>query len=279
MIPFLAASVLSCASAETPSTSSGTGGKSVGTGGTTVSSGGAQGFGSGGSSSQGTGGSFTSSSGGAQGFGSGGSSSPGTGGSIITGGGTGGAPVTGGALTVVDGYAKSATWMGYAYTFVGPMTGSKATVTPASFMAMTTLCAMGTIAADPAYASVAGVGWNINQAVGTTATPPPILPTASSGAGLSINVTATGLTLAAGTSSQLRAQVKTAAGDFCAPIGASGSSNIPWASFNKTCWDTTLPTAMVFAGGTPITAVELIIPSGTAPVGPFTLCLMDAHTY
>jgi hypothetical protein len=173
----------------------------------------------------------------------------------------------------------SGTWKGYAYTFVGPMTGSKATVMPPSFMAMTSLCATGNIMADTTYASVAGMGWNINQAVATTTTAPPTDTTPASGTGLAITVSATGLTLATGGGSQLRAQVKTASADFCAPLPAAGTQMIPWGMFNSKCWNTTETGAMALAPGTPIKAVELIIPSGTAAIGPFNICLMDAKPY
>jgi hypothetical protein len=281
MIPLMAAAFVaqSCAGAETPKTGGATGGGNATTGGRSGSTGGSSSLGTGGASSTSTGGS-SSASGGSSGFGTGGSSGFGTGGGPIVGTGTGGGSVTPGALAVTDGYAvSSAGWMGYGYTFVGPMTGSTATVTPMNFAAMTSLCESGMIAPDPMYASVAGLGWNINQAKGLTATPPEIMTVPSSGTGLSIKVSATGLTLAAGAGSQLRAQIKTAGGDFCAPISAAGGVSIPWASFNKTCWDTTAVGAMAFVPGTPIRAVELTVPSSTTAVGPFMLCLLDAHTY
>lgn len=244
-----------------------------GAGGSSFSSGGSTGTGSGGAST-GSGGSTGTGSGGAS-FGSGGASF-GSGGST----GAGGTPVSTGALTVVDGYGMSGSWKGYGYTFTGPATGSKATITPATFMAMTSLCSNGSIMADTTYASVAGMGWNINQAVATTATAPPIETTASSGTGLAITVSVTGLTLVTGGGLQLRAQVKTAAGDFCAPLAASGLQMVPWAMFNSKCWNTAETGAAAFVAGTPIKAVELVIPSGTAAVGPFTgLCLMDAKPY
>jgi len=170
--------------------------------------------------------------------------------------------------------------MGYGYTFVGPATGSKATVMPATFMAMTQLCASGTITADTTYASVAGMGWNINQAKAISATPSPTETVAASGTGLAISVgSVTGLTLATGGGSQLRVQIKTATADFCAGL-STAVSMIPWGMFNSKCWDTTLAGATAFTAGTPIKAVELVVPSsGTAVIGPFNVCLLDAHPY
>ncbi|MEP6654285.1 MAG: hypothetical protein ABJA82_13055, partial [Myxococcales bacterium] len=203
----------------------------------------------------------------------GGSSGFGTGGGTIIGGGTGGAAVTGG-FAVANGYVTGAGWMGYGYTYVGPMVGSKATITPATFEGLTQLCATGSIAADPTFASVAGMGFSVNQAN----TPmPPILTAPTSGTGLSINVSVTGLTLAPGAGSQLRAQLKSAGGDFCAPIPAAGTSTIPWASFNKTCWDTTAVGNAAFVAGTAITAVEVLVPSAMTAIPTFMVCLLDAH--
>jgi hypothetical protein len=279
---------LSCAGGETAGTgsggasgstggSTGSGGQASGSGGAAVNSGGATGSGSGGAR---TGGSTGSGSGGTA-AGSGGSTGAGTGGATgtatggSTGAGTGGASVPTGAITVTAGYASNGTWKGYAYTFVG---GTKATISPMTFTTETSVCATGTITADTTYASVAGVGFNVNQEMATSATPPPTATVATSGTGLAINVMATNLTLSSG-GSQLRAQVKAAGGDYCANIAANGASVIPWAMFNKTCWDTTAAGAAAFTAGTAITAVELIIPSsGAATVGPFTACLLDAKS-
>jgi hypothetical protein len=288
LLPSLAAALAaiaapSCGSGEMPSTnnnpgtgntngssggqigSNGSGGESFG------SSGGATSFGSGGSSSNGSGGItvIVGASGGAA-PGSGGAPASGTGGGVIVGGGTGGgAPSMGGALAVVDGYAMNATWKGYGYTFTSPATGSKATVSPATFKGMTQLCAMGMIASDPTSMSVAGMGWNVNQALGSTA----ITPGAVSGAGLTVSVSASGLTLTVGAGSQLRAQIKGTSGDFCAPIAAQGTSTIPWATFNSKCWD---GSGTKFADAS-ITAVELVVPSAPTAIGPFNVCLLDAH--
>jgi hypothetical protein len=192
---------------------------------------------------------------------------------------TGGAPVTGGALTLTAGYATNGTFKGYAYSFTGPATGSKATIMPALFTAATSFCATGAIAIDSTYASVAGMGMNVNQAVGMSATEPPIETIAASGTGLMVNVSATGLTLAAGSASQLRVQVKSATTDFCAPIAAAGAQMIPWAMFNSHCWNTMETGAVAFTAGTPIKAVELIIPSGAAAIASYNICLLDAKPY
>ena len=184
----------------------------------------------------------------------------------------------GGALTVTAGYATNGIYKGYGYTFTGPATASKATITPATFTTETSLCASGMITPDTTYASVAGMGMNVNQEVGTTATEPPAMTVVTSGTGLTINVgSVTGLTLAAGSGSQLRAQVKTATGDFCAPLPAMGPQTIPWAMFNSKCWNTAEAGAVAFTAGTAIKAVELIVPSSTTMVGPFMFCLVDAR--
>jgi hypothetical protein len=245
-------------------------GGSVGT-----ASGGATGTASGGATGTASGGATGTASGGATGTGTGGATGTASGGA--TGTGTGGAPVAGGALTVTAGYATNGTFKGYGYTFTGPATGSTATVAPAKFTTETSLCASGMIGPDTTYASVVGMGMNVNQEVGTTAAEPPAMTVATAGTGLTINVgSVTGLTLSPGVGSQLRAQVKTATGDFCAPLPAMGPQTIPWAMFNSKCWNTAEAGAVAFTAGTPIKAVELIVPSSTTMVGPFMFCLVDA---
>lgn len=280
-----------CAGGETQTGNpDGTGGRTgSGSGGSTVSGSGGSGTpsGSGGSgTASGSGGSGTPSGSGGSGApsGSGGSGAPSgsggaTGGGGTTGGGGAGAPATGGNLTITGGYVTSGTFHGYAYTFTGPMTGSKATIAPADFMMATQFCANGTIQADTTYASVAGMGFNVNQIMATTATSPPIGEAAATGTGLVVNVgNVTGLTLAPGAGSQLRVQIQGAA-DYCAPVAASGVNMIPWTMFNTKCWNTTETGAMAFTAGSMIKSVALVVPSGAAVVGPFNFCLLEAHPY
>lgn len=260
--------------------STGSGGQTSGSGGSTASTGGSTGSGTGGARSGGSTGSATGGatpgSGGSTGTATGGSTGTATGGT--TGAGTGGGAGPTGAITLTAGYASNGTWKGYAYGFVGPATGSKATITPTMFSMATSFCSSGMITADTTYASVAGMGFNVNQEAASSTTEPPIGTVATTGTGLAISVTATGLTLSSG-GSQLRAQVKTAGGDYCANIAAT-TAMIPWTMFNKTCWDTTAAGAAAFTAGTAISAVELIIPSsGSATVGPFNICLLDAKPY
>jgi len=297
-----ALAVQSCSGGEMPSTSGATNSGGDGAGNTVGSTGGGQFFitsgtgGGGAPSSSSTGGSSfgSSSTGGAStsssgtggsmiigGINSGGSAfgGPASGGSgIIVGGGAGGAAVvgpTGSLMATAGGFVTSGAWMGYASPFAGPPMASKGTVTPATFTSGA-LCAMGMIAPDLSYNSTVGISWNIAQtAAGTAGT------VATTGTGLMVNLSATGLTLVVGGGSQLRVQIDNGAGmRWCAPVAASGSMMIPWGSFNTMCYDTTKLGAAAYTVGTPIATVGLVVPSSAgATVGPFNFCLLDAKPY
>ena len=97
---------------------------------------------------------------------------------------------------------------------------------------------------------------------------PAIMTAATTGTGLSINVS--------GNVAGLRVQIQSGTMNWCANLMASGGVMIPWSMFNTMCWNT--PLGMPFVPGTPISAVQVVVPSGTAPV-PFSFCLVDAKTY
>ncbi|MEO5768170.1 MAG: hypothetical protein ABIS92_07440 [Polyangia bacterium] len=272
MIPLMAAalSVQACAGAESPKTGGATGGGSASTGGRSGSTGGSS-FGTGGSSSTSTGGT-ASGSGGNSGFGTGGSTGFGTGGGTIIGGGTGGAAVTPGALSIMSGFATNGSWKGYAYTGAFGTSATIAPVCPAPcFMATpTTICAMGTVGTDPMSASGALLGWNVNQAMATTADSPPILTVATAGTGLAITLSAP---VTGG-----RVQIQDGAmppKQWCANL-TGASAMIPWSMFRTECWGAT---GTAFAAGTPISAVQVVIPSNTTAAVPFNFCLNDLHQY
>ena len=52
---------------------------------------------------------------------------------------------------------------------------------------------------------------------------------------------------------------------------------IPWAMFNTKCSNTAAGTA--FPVGTPITALQIVVPSSATAALPFNFCLVDAHSY
>ena len=272
MIPLMVAAltVQSCSSAESPKTGNGTGGGSASTGGRNGSTGGSS-FGSGGSSSTGTGGN-SSGSGGNSGLGSGGSSGFGTGGASNNGGGTGGAPITPGALTIAAGFATNGSWKGYAYT--GSF-GTSATIapvcpTPCFMETPSTICTMGMVGTDPMSASGALLGWNVNQAMATTAASPPIETVATGGTGLAITLSAP---VTGG-----RVQIQDASmppKQWCANL-TGATAMIPWSMFRTECWGTT---GTAFAAGTAISAIQVVIPSNTTTAVPFNFCLNDLHQY
>jgi hypothetical protein len=268
-------------------------GESLGNG--SGSGGGTSSTGSGGSSStRGSGGAtmaIGNSSGGSPATSSGGASVPGGGtggstvisggtggGSVIIGAGSGGAAVTGtGTLVAMNGFVTSGTWKGYASTFTS---GTTTVITPVCDAAGTAacfqaagakLCAMGTVAADLSSASSAGLGFNVNQAMATSAVSPVKGSIAASGTGLALSVT--------GYIPGMRAQIQNAAGmRWCAALTTAVAS-IPWSMFNTMCYAVPQPAAGAFVTGTPIADVEIVIPSQTTLPVQFDFCLLDAHQY
>jgi hypothetical protein len=257
------------------SNGSGTGGRTGGGSGgfTSGGSGGIVGGGTGGFTSTSTGG--RTGTGGFTGGGSGGFTGGGTGG--VVGGGTGGAVVAGGGLTVTGGFATNGTWMGYGYTSTFPATSSPATVmpvcpTPCYPTTNTQLCASGMVPPDTTFASGALLGWAVNQAMATTSVSPPIGSFTTTGTGLLINVS--------GSVTGLRAQIKNAAGTtWCYSLTTSGTTMIPWGMFNTMCYNLAAVGAAAYTVGTPITDVQVVVPSSATTTNTFSFCMVDAHQY
>jgi len=252
----------------------GTGGSSPGTGGSRPGSGG---------SNPGTGGSHPGSGGlslgpggtrpGAGGF------SPGTGGSSLESGGVppssgGSSPGSGGstsgrAFTIGEGaYVSVCGWHGFAWTGAGPEGVS--TISPASFSdlkAGASLCATGSVGADPNYGGYAMIGINVGQSNTGEAEPPnaEITPT---GTGLYVSLTNHA-------SNSFRIQIQDAQGAdsadhrWCAVYSAPGV--IPWSDFNTKCWD---------RSGTgyakqPINAILVMVPGHNQNATPFDFCVNE----
>ena len=202
-----------------------------------------------------------------------------TGGSpVITGSGSGGAPVVGaGALMAMNGYVMSGPWQGYASTFTSGATTPPSTISPMCdpagtlpcFKASgTTVCAMGTVALDSTTNSVAGLGFNVNQVISTTAASPAINSIATTGTGLSLTIS--------GFKMGMRAQIVGPTKTYCAYLAADASM-IPWSMFNTACYTPTA--AGAFVAGSPIVSVGVIVPSVPTASVPFNVCLLDAKPY
>jgi hypothetical protein len=209
-----------------------------------------------------------------------------TGGTNPTGGtwSTGGRPSTAGAtacngqallqgrgtLTVSSGYVTTGTLQGYAFTWVGSSSNSTTCITPSCGTAGCTpafganaLCAAGVVTADATNSSVVGVGFYLNQPIdgstgGSVAAPPFVT-----------------LIVTKGTSAgdlALRVQIVDAAGStYCVEAGQwSSGIAIPIGSFNSSCWD---GTGTPLTAGTPITSINIVIPSDATTNRPFADCL------
>ncbi len=194
----------------------------------------------------------------------------------------GGSTTTGGA-----GYWTSKDWHGCAWT--GKGTAGTTTVTPMDFTtkaAADPYCISGTVGAEPTYASVALLGFNVNEpstdscvykAVDTTnAGPPSVVPTA---AGIAINFVKKGTD----TSFTLRIQIQGpngamdgaagAADRWCSTITAvQGKVFVPWASFTPSCWETTAAAMGTPYAMQPISAVVFTVP-GKLTDTPYNFCV------
>ena len=197
-------------------------------------SGSSSGFsGSGSGSSSGFGGSGSGSS---SGFGgSSGSSGSGSGSAASTDAGPCGATTTGGIMLGQGGYfaVPSATigMGGYAYAF-SDATGMPAGMSSAC-IAGSAFCGMGTTGVQSTATWGAGIGLNLNQAMATSSTSPPIDAFQATGSGISYALSglSSGARLIIDNSPNYPTVV-----DYCAAI-SNASGTLPWSMFNTKCWD------------------------------------------
>ena len=194
------------------------------------------------------------------------------GGSVATGGGShaGGSVATGGTAppgtpTIQpDGYVTLDTgttvMMGHVSSYESG-SGSSITLTYGT----NSFCASGTVAADSTYASWAGAGFNVNQA-----------ESGASGSSGSLVLSGSSISLSyvnhAG--STLRLQLYDGSDYWCTTLPAATSPTtitIPFSQLNTQCWS---GLGSAFVSGTPITAVQLMVPcSGFSPT-PFDFCFL-----
>jgi hypothetical protein len=200
---------------------------------------------------------------------------------------TGSAGAAGSNTTAGAGYWTSKDWHGCSWTGVG--TDGKSTITPPDFTnkaAAAAYCVSGTVGAEPAYKSVALMGFNVNEPasascvykpVDTTAMgPPSVVPTAD---GIAVNFIKQG----ADTTFTLRVQIQGpngamagtagAADRWCATIAeVSGKVFVPWASFTPSCWETTAALKGTPYAKQPISAVVFTVP-GKLTDTPYNFCV------
>jgi hypothetical protein len=260
----------SCSGGETAN--GGGGGTSAsGTGGRVV-------IGTGGGNFLGTGGSSSSGTGGQSSFGSGGSSVA-SGGSTVGAGGTGagGSPVASGALTVTGSFVSNGTWMGYGFSDkYGTVT---TTIMPSCTSPCpptnTQWCASGNVGAEPLNAGASGafLGFNIGQAVSTTATGTQVTNIVPTGTGISVKLSAAipgGRIVIADINMN----------QWCYQMNPSGSplpttNMIPWSMFNTMCYN---PIMGIGYTKQPISKVQILVPSGPM-ASAFNFCLLDVREY
>jgi len=169
----------------------------------------------------------------------------------------------------MNGYGKSGTWQGYAFTSTFPATKSTATIspvcpTPCFTTTMKQLCVSGNVKTDTSFASGASLGWNLNQA---EMMPNPVTTVATTGMGITVNVP--------GATSTMRVQISAGSAEatqWCAPMPAGGMGTIKWTDFKNKCWT---GGGAAYAVGTPIDAIQIVVPSAMADV-PFSFCLVSA---
>jgi hypothetical protein len=225
------------------------------------------GGGFGGSGSGGSGGSSSSggNSGGSSGGGSGGSggSSSGSGGSsggtVVDGGPACTAPINAGAIALSPTNYVAASVIGQGGYAYGYDDNAGSTVCLDS----TALCATGSTAVASSTVWGAGIGFNLDQAVGTMANPNPTVGSyAASGAGIAYGLS--------GLPSQgARILIDHAGTDYCAVLSAA-SGTLAWADFNTKCWDDSGTTLT----GAPSDATHIevqVVADGTTT--PFSFCV------
>jgi hypothetical protein len=126
------------------------------------------------------------------------------------------------------------------------------------------ICATGAIAADSSFVSVAGVGFNLNQANVTGA----VANTIPAPYSFSVSFTKSG-------TAQMRIQVSDGTTYWCFNASASsytsGGTLYP-SDFNTHCWDYS---GTNLTAGTPIQSISLIFPSNDTTSVSFSACMTD----
>jgi hypothetical protein len=190
---------------------------------------------------------------------------PATAGSSAVGGAaaTGGTTAAGTPTITNSGYvtvsAGTVVLVGYVSSYEGG-SGSSITLSygPNSF------CASGTVAANSTYNSWAGAGFNVNQTQG--------------GSGSSSSLVLSGSTVSISyvnnAGSTLEFQLYDGSNFWCyylPPSTSATTATIPFSSLNTACWNNS---GSSFTSGTPITAVQLVVPGSASSATPFDFCFL-----
>ena len=188
------------------------------------------------------------------------------------GGGAGGAPVGEPPGAPAGGYFRSGAWNGYAFTATN-ITGT--TIAPATFETLPpgeAFCVSGSVAADPDYAGVSLLGFNLNQAqlAAEGETEPAVGTIVPTGTGIAVSFTKT-------VPSTLRIQIQGPTGEtnandrWCYEVpGNAGPIFAPYAEFNTECWQGGMGTDYA---GQPLAAVLFTVPGSNMNPTSYGYCI------
>lgn len=189
--------------------------------------------------------------------------------------GVGGGPVAGASGLqsppgfFTDGYLTRTPWLGYVFTIVdalGSTVSPVCTTLGCTPVWGTQACAKGVVAKDATSASFAGLAFHANDPVGG-----PRGTWTSTGQGIFVSVS----NPPASARLQLQEQVATNDTRYCAPLPVGGTGLIPFASFKTYCWGDAAHPSKVFALGTAVHEVTVIIPGNSSAAQPYDFCLVD----
>jgi hypothetical protein len=140
-----------------------------------------------------------------------------------------------------------------------PASGAVCTTAPATSL----LCTHGNLLANPAPYSAfgGGIGFNLNQAMATSATPTTAMPFVTTGSGISYTVTNV-------PANGLRLQIDHGGMTYCANV-TTASGTIPWASLELTCYDTPPGAALTGPPGDATQIEFQMVTTATAGTGDF----------
>lgn len=188
------------------------------------------------------------------------------------GGGAGGAPVGEQPAAPAGGYFRSGAWNGYAFTATS-IAGT--TIAPTTFETLPPgdpFCVSGSVAADPDFAGVSLLGFNLSQAqlAAEGETEPAVGSIVPTGTGIAVSFTKT-------VPSTLRIQIQGPTGEtneddrWCYEIpGNAGPIFAPYAEFNTQCWPGGMGTDYA---GQPLTAVLFTVPGGDLNATAYGYCI------
>jgi hypothetical protein len=175
---------------------------------------------------------------------------------------------------------------GYAYVFISPTPNPRDTLVcysspfgssgPTIFNS--SWCGVGTVPADCTRNTVAGIGFNLNQALLSYWTPADGYPAPTDF--LSVTIKSVTVAFINRANSDLRIQIAQYSGSspiyYCSVItGMQSPATVATSHFTKTCWDSANPGATW--DGTGAESIGLIIPGQASKPTPFDACIQDVQ--